>query len=235
MSMQRYDGIVQSTAGAVLAGTSVQVNIKSTAAAAVIYSDEVLTVKTNPITTAADGSFWFYAADDDYILVATHGAATYTLGDVTLHSPESWRQHVVKVASIPVNNSIIFKDDEELVFNVLTGETWEFTYVLSISTLPAADFRFQFATTPGVSGSGYIAYVAYENVTLVEANHSIITWVRNIAYAGVATAEPILIHGYIIATANATVNLTWAQRVADLSDTHVNIGSSLIARKVLLA
>ncbi len=233
MSMQRYDGVVQDSSGAAISGATVTVRVLSSGALAVVYSDEVLTAKTNPLTTTTDGSFWFYAADDDYTIAATYGGATYTLGDVTLHSPEAWRQFTYKLADETVNNSNALQDDDDLLFTVLAGETWEFTAILKLTTDLNADFRYQFT---GPAGAGYVSGQAYNTAdALVHAQNGVFGAHNAVVYAGNVINAPVTIGGFFVATASGTVNLQWAQNTAHASNTQVLIGSFLIARKVLLA
>lgn len=73
--MQKYVNAVANTngglgiAGAPVAGASVQVNVHGTQTPATIYSDNGVTVASNPLTTDNNGSFYFYAADGRYDLV----------------------------------------------------------------------------------------------------------------------------------------------------------------------
>ncbi len=236
-TMQRHDGLVQSTTGAVIPGASVQVNVLSSGAPATIYQDEVPNAKTNPITTGSDGSFFFYAADDDYTIAATYGGTTYTLGDVTLHSPPGWRQFVAKTASVAMNADNALKDDEELEFDMLAGEMWEFTFILSVTTAAAADFQYEIDTTPGASGTGQHAHHAYTAAAVfAQADFCDFGTVYGTIFAGVAAAgQPMFIHGYVTASANCVVHFRWAPTNVDASDTEVNIGSYVSARKVSLS
>jgi len=230
--MQRYDGLVQSTTGAVIPGASVQVNILSSGAAATIYSDEVPNAKTNPMTSGSDGSFFFYAADDDYTIAATYGGTTYTLGDVTLHSPPAWRNLVVKASSVAVNNSIVLKNDEELEFAVLDNETWEFSLHLDVTTNLNADFRFKL-TGPG--GSGGIQYRWFDDTGLIEDGLLGFEVETVVASAAALTRVQQIMHGHYAATSDGDIHFQWAQGTAHASNTEVRINSYLIARKVLLA
>jgi hypothetical protein len=87
--MQKYSNIVQDQAGNALALASVQVNI-SGGGAATIYSDNGVTVATNPITTASDGGFTFFATNGLYDLVVTATGFTFASVDtskITLYDP----------------------------------------------------------------------------------------------------------------------------------------------------
>lgn len=84
--MQKFRDAVASLTGAPVGGASVQVNIQSTGLPATIYSDNGVTVATNPLTTdAITGAFSFYAADGRYQLVIS-GAniTTTTINDIEL-------------------------------------------------------------------------------------------------------------------------------------------------------
>lgn len=59
------------------AGILVTVRRKSDNSIAVIYSDNGITTKSNPITTGALGEFDFYAANDNYKLVFSDGTESF--------------------------------------------------------------------------------------------------------------------------------------------------------------
>lgn len=84
--MQQYQNSVANTAtGLPLVGATVQVNNYPSGTAATIYSDNGITVAANPLTTDANGSFSFYAADGHYQIVVTgSGITTQTINDVLL-------------------------------------------------------------------------------------------------------------------------------------------------------
>jgi len=65
--MQQFFDVVQTRSGAAIAGVSVTV-YNSSGGAATLYSDNGVTPKANPVTTNADGEYFFYAANDTYSL-----------------------------------------------------------------------------------------------------------------------------------------------------------------------
>ncbi len=234
MSQQRYDGIVQSTTGAVIAGATVTVRVKSSGAVATIYSDEVLTAKTNPMTSGSDGSFWFYAADDDYTIAATYGGTTYTLGDVTLHSPEAWRQFVSKAGDETLNNNNTLQDDDDLEFDILDGETWEFKIVLKLTIKAASDFQFK---VDGPAGTGVCQYTFYSQAgvaTIIATNWVSVNVTAGVTVPGDQINVSAVLHGHYTATFSGTVHFQWSQQTAVAEDTKVEATSFLIARKVSL-
>lgn len=88
--MQKYINAVAATnaaagtAGAPVAGASVQVNVHG-GGAATIYSDNGVTQAANPLTTDNNGSFSFYAADGHYDLVISGpNIVTTTVSDILL-------------------------------------------------------------------------------------------------------------------------------------------------------
>jgi hypothetical protein len=92
--MQKYANSVAATnaaagtAGAPVAGASVQVNTFPAGTPATIYSDNGVTVAANPLTTDTNGAFAFYAADGRYQLVISGtNIQTTTLNDVLLVDP----------------------------------------------------------------------------------------------------------------------------------------------------
>lgn len=85
--MQKYVNSVASVSGAPVANASVQVNTHG-GGAATIYSDNGVTLATNPLTTDMNGAFSFYAADGRYDLVIS-GAniTTANINDILLVDP----------------------------------------------------------------------------------------------------------------------------------------------------
>jgi hypothetical protein len=82
--MQPYTDVLFSTAGPVR-NVNVTVNNYPSGTAATIYSDNGVTVTTNPLLTGNDGRFLFYAADGFYtITVSGAGIQTATIGPILL-------------------------------------------------------------------------------------------------------------------------------------------------------
>jgi hypothetical protein len=75
--MQRYYDTVTDQRGNALAGARVAVQSGGTNVA--IYSDDGVTLKTNPMTTDASGGFSFYAANGTYDLVVTNNGVSTSL------------------------------------------------------------------------------------------------------------------------------------------------------------
>lgn len=87
--MQRYvNSIADPKTGMPIANASVQVNLYPAGTAATIYSDNGITVTTNPLTTDTNGQFSFYAADGRYQLVVTgNNITTTTINDILIVDP----------------------------------------------------------------------------------------------------------------------------------------------------
>lgn len=68
--MQPYQNNFQDRRGNAIAGAFVQV-LTAAGAPATIYSDNGVTVASNPLTTDADGEFVFYASNGEYEIVVT--------------------------------------------------------------------------------------------------------------------------------------------------------------------
>jgi hypothetical protein len=82
--MQKYFNFVQDLFGNAQVGASVTVT--NSAGTPTIYSDDGVTVKTNPLTTDDEGMFFFYAADGKYNLFITgRGIEDQTINDVELN------------------------------------------------------------------------------------------------------------------------------------------------------
>ena len=85
--MQQFFDVVQTRSGAAIAGVSVTI-YNSSGGAATLYSDNGVTPKTNPVTTNADGEYFFYAANDTYSLGFSSPAyVSETRAGVLLYDP----------------------------------------------------------------------------------------------------------------------------------------------------
>lgn len=227
--MQRYDGVVQDASGNTILNASVQVNIKATAAAATIYSDEGVTPKTNPIVTGMSGRFWFYAADGDYTVTATYGGSTFELGDVTLRAAT----HVFRIkATDEVVNSNAAQDDDDLHFNIYNGETWDFVIIAYVTTTLAADFRFAVHAT---GGGGYFEGIVIDGdgTTIISHQRNVVGGFDLVTYTVAPTQKPLEIHGTVTATGDTAVRFVWSQQTnTPADDTKVEEGSFLKAQRV---
>ena len=85
--MQQFFDAIQSTTGAAIPNTQVTV-YNSSGALATLYSDNGVTPKGNPVTTNADGEYFFYAANGVYSLsIVSSGYATETRTGILLFDP----------------------------------------------------------------------------------------------------------------------------------------------------
>ena len=79
--MQHYTNTLYDTFGNAISGATVYVYAAGTTTASTIYSDNISTSTTNPLTTGSDGSFDFYAANGRYDLAITHPGYTFSSTD----------------------------------------------------------------------------------------------------------------------------------------------------------
>jgi len=89
--MQKYINTVQDTSGKAQPSVSVTVNVHL-GGLATIYSDNGVTSIPNPLLTAADGTFFFYAANGRYDLVLAKAGLVFVnaeTSDVVLFDPAS--------------------------------------------------------------------------------------------------------------------------------------------------
>lgn len=86
--MQKYTETVLDSSGEPLASASVTIQVNPLGAVATIYSDNGVTLATNPLTTNASGVFQFYAADGRYDATITKvGFVTAQILDILLDDP----------------------------------------------------------------------------------------------------------------------------------------------------
>ncbi len=79
--MQHYTSSVMDTFGNAVAGATINVYAAGTTTPSTIYSTNAGATTSNPLTSGADGSFDFYAANGRYDLVITHPSHTFTDSD----------------------------------------------------------------------------------------------------------------------------------------------------------
>jgi hypothetical protein len=83
--MQAWRDVELNRRGEGIADLSVQVLSDPGGVAATIYSDDGITVATNPLTTASDGSYSFYAANGKYqVVISGTNITTKTLRGIVL-------------------------------------------------------------------------------------------------------------------------------------------------------
>ena len=84
--MQRFTDTVQTRAGVAIQGATATVYLTGTTTLATLYSDDGVTLETNPVTTDVNGEFTFYAANGTYdILIEGSGLATRTREGIQLY------------------------------------------------------------------------------------------------------------------------------------------------------
>ena len=79
--MQHYTNTLFDTFGNAISGAKDNVYAAGTTTPSTIYSDNIGTTTPNPITTGADGSYNFYAANGTYDLLFTHPGYSFSAAD----------------------------------------------------------------------------------------------------------------------------------------------------------
>lgn len=79
--MEHYTNTLYDTFGNAISGASVTVYAAGTTTESTLYTDNGITPGDNPLTTGADGSYDFYAANGRYDLLLTHPSFTFSSGD----------------------------------------------------------------------------------------------------------------------------------------------------------
>jgi hypothetical protein len=82
---KRINTVASSVTGLPVQGASVQVNVYPGGTPATIYSDNGVTLATNPLTTDTLGNYQYYAADGRYQeVISGSNITTTTINDVLL-------------------------------------------------------------------------------------------------------------------------------------------------------
>jgi len=102
--MQKYQNSVTNRRGDAIVGASVRVTLPNDSLAT-IYSDDGVTLATNPMTTDAFGYFGFYAANGRYnITVFGSGITTATYLDILLEDDEAALENRPTLAQLAASN-----------------------------------------------------------------------------------------------------------------------------------
>jgi len=154
--------------------------------------------------------------------------------DIALSKLESFSKSVgvLKTADETVNNSDALQDDDHLKWTVAANEVWRFYMALKITTGSTPGFKLLFTVPTGGALIGWTA----GDIGLLTNLASGLTGrdlTAFLAIAGAKTDVWLVIWGQYIGGANAgTVQLQWAQGVANASDTIVRKNSFILAHKL---
>jgi hypothetical protein len=150
-------------------------------------------------------------------------------GDSTLVRPSNWNADhsgmatVYKSADETVNNSATLQDDDHLILPVLANETWSFKMTLLNDSAPTADIKVKF-TVP--SGTTMKWMKGEPNPDSSVLNTEGTTYM--IPTGGSEIIDTLI--GIITVGGTAgNVTLQWAQNAAEVSDTKILKGSSIVA------
>lgn len=125
----------------------------------------------------------------------------------------------MKTSDEVVNNSIVLQNDDDLWWNTVQDTSYMFFLHLWVNSPATADIRIQI-TEANAYGEFFRYDASGHGITAINAT------------AGQATSgspQLMLFHGLLMqAVANGTVHLQWAQNVAQVADTFVSVGSSLL-------
>ena len=231
MALQQFVGRVIDNAGVARSGAEVTIRVKSSGALATIYSDQGVTTIDNPTNTDTDGSFKFFAADNDYTVTDDKG---FQLGDVTLFGGMGNTQYLIKTDDLPwVNASTVLVNDSTLAFDVGANEVWEFLMIALVETalIPGFDWKF---TIPAGTVYTHKSSIMFNGAGTTYHYSTALDWEDS--YTGgrpALTDDPLRIRGIIENGVTAgTVQFQFAQNAVNAFDTKVAEGSYLIARQV---
>lgn len=167
---------------------------------------------------------------DDLDTVISESAATTLYRDIFSH---------ITADSAEVNASTTVVASGLAV--TLPIGTYEIDAVVSVTTAAAADIKFQWVTAGTVTGTVGVSDIFLINgpggtdgsVAYIPARLGT-SWTTAITYAttGALTDAPFHFKGIITCTVAGALSLKFAQGTSDASNTHIDSGSYLIARKV---
>lgn len=134
-----------------------------------------------------------------------------------------------------VNNSTVLASDPELLFAVNSGEEWVVDFSLKVTGADTtADFKVGVSTPAGSTGDmwmivgGALAVTGGSGSELFGA----VSIATTMSVGAFASTNAVVVRMRIVAGADGTVTLQWAQNTATVSDLKVSAGSILEARRV---
>jgi len=139
---------------------------------------------------------------------------------------------VRKTADETVNNSNALQNDDELTLTVGANEVWDIFLLLEITTGAAPDFAYAFTVPTGGVITGFVAgTIGALASALVAIAPLDLTTPHYID--GTINNNWACLWGRYIGGANAgNLQLQWAQKTADASDTTLHANSYIIAHKL---
>jgi len=212
------------------AGTGLNVDIAS--GTCFVNGFQIVSDGTQVEALSASSTNYVYLNDDGTFTVNTSGtqpANTLFLGTATTDGSgvtavshykavaNAANVMVVKQADESVSSSTTLQNDDELVWTATSGESWELLIALKIST-GAGNLKFD------LTGFGSQPYTYQEG--------------NNIIFADSGTPEntsdtAIIIRTVVTVSTTGTVGLEWAQNVSDASNSTIQAGSFLMARRLI--
>jgi hypothetical protein len=160
------------------------------------------------------------------------GETPLGIGAIELALAHSHETYVIKTADETVNNSAALQDDNELFWPVLSNQIWDVELVLLYNTNTTADLKWAF-TVPG-SGTGLGVLHRLQNAAAGVGDDQISQASEaGTAIGGIGSIAAAHVRMLItVGAADGNIVLQWAQNTANLSNTIVQAGSYIIARKV---
>ena len=135
----------------------------------------------------------------------------------------------IKPSDESVVSSSVLQPDDDLSFDLLSGETWGFEFSLVASELSTnPNLKLRLAATNGLTGS--IEY--HWNRMGTTSNGPLSDFTTDTGSIPLSTTKDmILITGAVTATANGTLQLEWAQNSSDADATIIHALSKMKASK----
>lgn len=215
---------------ALSAGTGLNVDISS--GTCFVNGFEVVSDGTQIEALSPNSTNYVYLNDDGTFTVNTSGtqpADTLFLGTATTNASavtavshlkdiaNDYNVAKVKTADESVASSTTLQDDDALVWTAGTGETYELLIVLKIST-GSGNLKWD------LKGFGTSDYSYQEQNSIIFAEAGTPENTSNTA---------IIIRSVVTTSTSGTVGLEWAQNVSDASNSTIQAGSFLYARRLL--
>ncbi len=180
-------------------------------------------------------------ANINYTLPTSAPSANAQVLSSTTSGTMSWMDLSTSVAGVQfkaktvdeaITNTNTVQSDDDLLYSQPANQTWEYEFVLHVTTNSATNGGYQYTVTAPAGATVFFGTSAYTTATA----ESVITssgLTHSVASLSNGTPNVVKLKGYVTTAATAgSVNLQWAQATMNANEARVKTGSYLKATRI---